>query len=315
MVIEVRIGRWVAAACLLLLPWGALGCDSGSRGDEKGGLVREQGKEQDHRPGGTGRRGHSLPFERQLEDEFLEDRHGRPFKFLSAQPIGRDQVRILGAIGACRVAPHSVPGAVPEIKRVRQFHTRKAIVLTPIIVRPKSKSSACLGFVSPLRYTVRIPGGLRGRPIYDGSQSPPVKRWPKEGAAKVNRSRHRLEKLHSVPDWLRGRQYVGVEVEDGSGAALFDQPTDIAVSFGRHHMGWGANCNGYGAMAGVVAGRLQTRSTSGTLMSCPGTGNRQDDWLAAFFSQGLRFRRHGMYLVLSSDDQILQLREKRGRSK
>lgn len=309
---KTRKGRWAVVASWLLLCWPALGCAGASEDHSAGGLDQGQPRRRHESPVAIGVRGRPLPYERQLENGFLARRHGQPFRFLSAHPIGGNKVRVLSGIGACYAGASSMPGSVPEIKRVKQLQTRKAVTLTVFVVSPERKDRACLGFISALRYTVHIRGGLKGRPIYDGSQSPPVKRWPKGTPNRdPARSRSRPEKLGLMPGWLSGKAFIGVRVKGRSGAPLFDDPADIEVSFGRNHMGWGANCNGHGAAAGILAGRLHVRSPSGSLMSCPGAGNKQDDWLSSLFAKDLRFHMDGDLLVLSSAGRTLWLRERK----
>lgn len=67
---------------------------------------------------------------------------------------------------------------VPRISGVRQIDSSQAVTLTAYFAgRPPRGCKA--GVETRISYVVHIRGGLNGRPLYDGSQSPPVKRWPK----------------------------------------------------------------------------------------------------------------------------------------
>jgi hypothetical protein len=66
---------------------------------------------------------------------------------------------------------------LPRFSGVKQVDTDKAVTLTAYLV---ARPANCLveRFV---RRTVRIRGGLGGRSLFDGSRSPPVRRWPRGG--------------------------------------------------------------------------------------------------------------------------------------
>jgi hypothetical protein len=86
------------------------------------------------------------------------------------------RVTIGRQIGWC--PPNGEARDLPRFDRVRQVSTPNAVILTAFLVnRP---SSRCLGVVRTVRRSVRIRGGgLHGRRLLDGSQFPPVQRWPK----------------------------------------------------------------------------------------------------------------------------------------
>ena len=107
---------------------------------------------------------------------YLSKRHGRPLQWELAGPPKGSEVTIQQFVGLC-VNPPVDPVDVPQVKEVRQVGKPKAVILTLIIVRPK-RPMGCL-IATLVGATVHIRGGLRGRPIYDGSQSPPEKRWPR----------------------------------------------------------------------------------------------------------------------------------------
>jgi len=87
---------------------------------------------------------------------------------------GEKSVRIRRTLGWCP-NPANL-GLRPRIVGVRQVDKPSAVILTPYLVH-KSQPS-CL-VVTPVEYVVHIRNGLQGRPLYDGSQSPPVRRWPR----------------------------------------------------------------------------------------------------------------------------------------
>lgn len=151
------------------------GCSHGSEGAEIRRAVRRPVEKGDRDSVPTGRRGYPLPYEKRLGEGFLAHHQGRPFKFSECSTHWDGKSPNSGQ-------DWSLPGKPPlsawipsSGKGVKQIHTRKAIVLTAFVVKPRLKSPVCLGVVSAVRYTVHIPSGLEGRPIYDGSQSLAVK--------------------------------------------------------------------------------------------------------------------------------------------
>lgn len=68
-------------------------------------------------------------------------------------------------------------GPLPKIKGVRQVDHPHFVTLTAFLINHPPKN--CPGVETGADYLVHIRGGLRGRALYDGSQSPPKKRWPR----------------------------------------------------------------------------------------------------------------------------------------
>lgn len=66
--------------------------------------------------------------------------------------------------------------ARPRIIGVHQVDRRNAVLLTAYVA--SEYQPRCLVAV-PVEHTVHVRGGLGGRPLYDGSKLPPIRRWPK----------------------------------------------------------------------------------------------------------------------------------------
>jgi hypothetical protein len=106
---------------------------------------------------------------------------GKPVQWHILEAPTESTVSIGSYVGYCRGA-----GRVPRISGVRQIDRPKAVILIAYFAgRPPHISgfNNCLGTL--IGTTVHIRGGLRDRPLYDGSQSPPkLKHWPRQlGAA------------------------------------------------------------------------------------------------------------------------------------
>lgn len=101
---------------------------------------------------------------------------GMPVQWHILEPPTESTVSIGSDVAYC---PGS--GRVPRISGVKQINRPGAVILTAYFAgRPPhfSGTEACLG--AQIGTRVHIRGGLRGRPLYDGSQSPPKrKRWPR----------------------------------------------------------------------------------------------------------------------------------------
>lgn len=111
---------------------------------------------------------------------YISAHHGQPMQWKLARPPHRDEVWIAQRAGFCGSPLSEDPADFPQVKGVRQEVSSKKIVLTFfVIAAPFPKSDSCAGLGTMLYAAVRVRGGLRGRPLYDGSQSPPVKRWPR----------------------------------------------------------------------------------------------------------------------------------------
>lgn len=117
----------------------------------------------------------------------------------------------------------------------------------------------------------------------------------------------------SGPLW--GRQFVAISIRgDGENKAPIAHPADLRVSFSRSKhdqwIGWGANCNGYGARVRIRGGELKLGPIVGTSKFCAGPAGREDFWLARFFEADPRWHLRGARLELRSGDRAMLLREK-----
>ena len=90
------------------------------------------------------------------------------------QPKG-SRVRIGRNVGWC---PERGRATRPRITGVEQVDHRRSVVLTAFMAR--HRMGDCAGVEILIEHVVHIRGGLRGRSLYDGSQSPPVRRWPRK---------------------------------------------------------------------------------------------------------------------------------------
>jgi hypothetical protein len=93
----------------------------------------------------------------------------------------RNAVRIGKEVGWCpevNPATGDVKLATrPRITGVKQVSRRRAVILTAYL--SQKKLGNCLGVITPVEYVVHIRNGLNGRALYDGSKSPPIRRWPR----------------------------------------------------------------------------------------------------------------------------------------
>lgn len=93
---------------------------------------------------------------------------------LMRPPAGRT-IKIASTIAYCGGKPK------PRIAHIRVHESRQAVTLTVFRSKPSTQSSngGCVGLELGLTKTVTLSSRLRGRAIYDGSVSPPLKRWPR----------------------------------------------------------------------------------------------------------------------------------------
>lgn len=101
----------------------------------------------------------------------------RPVQWIVWGPIGENGFRIGNHLPWCPNA-HGTNG--PRIVGVHQIDRPKRVTLIAYLV--SGKTEGCLGVEAQVEHVVHIRGGLRGRPLFDGSQSPPVRRWPRPSA-------------------------------------------------------------------------------------------------------------------------------------
>lgn len=104
---------------------------------------------------------------------------GKPIRWRVLGTPGPKRVRIGVTVGWCPEASRPRP----KIQRVRQVGRPNAVILTAFLIHPAPKSPpgqpSCPGVELPLEYLVTFHNDRNGRPLYDGSVSPPQKRWPR----------------------------------------------------------------------------------------------------------------------------------------
>jgi hypothetical protein len=117
---------------------------------------------------------------------------GRPIAWRVLGTPGPKGVRIGTTVGWCPRASRPRP----KIQRVRQGEQRDALILTAFLVHPApegpSGKPSCLGVELSLEYVVTFRRDRNGRPLFDGSVSPPRKRWPlpkRQSSTSVNQIR------------------------------------------------------------------------------------------------------------------------------
>jgi hypothetical protein len=86
-------------------------------------------------------------------------------------------------VGFVRWCPE-IPDSEPRIVAVKEKDKKKAILLTAYLVNPSPRGCAEVAYIA--ERVVRLRTSLNGRPIYDGSQSPPAKRWPSDHLGQGN---------------------------------------------------------------------------------------------------------------------------------
>jgi hypothetical protein len=89
----------------------------------------------------------------------------------------KGRVRIGNNFGWC---PDTSRAAAPRIIGVKQTNRQDRVTLTAYLA--SGDTSHCVGVEAFVERVVHIRGGLRGRALFDGSQSPPVRRWPRRAA-------------------------------------------------------------------------------------------------------------------------------------
>lgn len=91
--------------------------------------------------------------------------------------LGENTFRIGNMFGWC---PNPQGRGAPRIVGVRQIDKPDRVTLMAYLT--SGNNSDCLGVEAQVERVVHIRGGLRGRPLFDGSQSPPARRWPRPSA-------------------------------------------------------------------------------------------------------------------------------------
>jgi hypothetical protein len=104
---------------------------------------------------------------------------GRPVRWTVLGRPGSKRVTIGSTVGWC-------PGATrpkPRIRRVRQVDRGRAVILTAFLAHPAPQSASgaasCPGVELALEYVVTFHRLRNGRALYDGSTTPPSRRWPR----------------------------------------------------------------------------------------------------------------------------------------
>lgn len=99
---------------------------------------------------------------------------GRPVQWRVLNRPGVRKVRIAsGLIGYCP----DIPNRRPRITGVREIDRPRAVILTAYLIhRPKP---GCAAVETEAQKVVVLRRPIRGRPLYDGSRSPPKRRWPR----------------------------------------------------------------------------------------------------------------------------------------
>lgn len=127
----------------------------------------------------------------------------------------------------------------------------------------------------------------------------------------------------TMPDMARaaqgplwGKAFVATSVRGREGKQTpIAQPADVGISFSKSRsrdqwIGWGANCNGFGARVRIRGGRLKLREVVSSSVACSGRRQREDRWLDGFFGADPRWRLHGAHLKLWSHGRVIRLKEK-----
>lgn len=93
---------------------------------------------------------------------------------LVSPPSGR-KLRIYSDVGWCVSTPK------PRFSRIDVASREEAVILTAFAVahEPSTRQSVCAGVEYAVVKTVVLPSKLGDRPLYDGSVSPPKRRWPR----------------------------------------------------------------------------------------------------------------------------------------
>lgn len=93
--------------------------------------------------------------------------------------LGKRRVRIGRYVGWCPGPDKKDLGPRPQIRHVRQVVRPQKVILTAFLIHRASRG--CLGVETLVDYVVILRHRLSGRSLFDGSVSPPVKRWPRSG--------------------------------------------------------------------------------------------------------------------------------------
>lgn len=104
------------------------------------------------------------------------DGHGpiHPIQWVVLGQPSESWVRIGNMVGWC---PDLGLESRPRISGVRQVDRAGRVMLTAYLTQ--RNPAGCAGVETLVETVVHIRHGLKGRPLYDGSRTPPVRRWPR----------------------------------------------------------------------------------------------------------------------------------------
>lgn len=102
-----------------------------------------------------------------------------PVRWKVLKVLGQRKIRIGRYIGWCPGPDPENLNPTPKIRRVRQVERRRKVIITAFLVHRAQKN--CAGVETLVAYVVALRHKLGKRSLYDGSVSPPAKRWPRHG--------------------------------------------------------------------------------------------------------------------------------------
>lgn len=103
-----------------------------------------------------------------------------PVRWKVLKVLGKRKIRIGRYIGWCPGPDSENLNPTPKIQRVRQVERRRRVIITAFLVHRAQKN--CAGVETLVSYVVTLRHKLGRRSLYDGSVSPPAKRWPRQQA-------------------------------------------------------------------------------------------------------------------------------------
>lgn len=99
---------------------------------------------------------------------------GRPVAWIVVSHPEENRFRIkTPLLGWCPAVPHSQP----RIAGVREVDRRRAVILTAYLVNGRPPLG-CGEVAYKAEFVVNLRARRSGLPLYDGSEQPPVRRWP-----------------------------------------------------------------------------------------------------------------------------------------
>jgi hypothetical protein len=174
--------RRPAASFLLLLIFfcflaAASGCGEATpvvttESDQAKAELGERKSERQARKGGTPRKPNVV---------VVPPDRGHPIKWKILSKPRHGIVRI--GVGFVPWCPE-IPNSKPRINAVKEVDKPGAVLLTAYFINPTERGCAEVAYIA--ERAVKLRTQLRGRPIYDASQSPPVRRWPADRLGRGN---------------------------------------------------------------------------------------------------------------------------------